>query len=322
MLPSRRTRVLALALASLGIVAGALVFHRMKRAPEFDPDFDTRVARPAYTGNGPAVLYDEGHDNAEAADGAYRPLAELLRSDGYRLLVSRRTLSAKALGAVAVLIVAGARGDNDANDAPAFSESECATIDSFVSDGGSLLLITDHWPYGSAAASLALRFGVRMGQGLVEDPEHHDIERGDSHLVFSSDNGLLKDHPIVRGRSEVERIHRVLTFTGTSLLGPPDAVAFLLLSDAAVERPPTGPRVERKRWNVRVSMEYGDPVWAKGCAQGLALARGKGRVVMLGETGMLRAQRERGGSLVGMNVPGYDNRQLALNVMHWLSHLL
>ena len=45
----------------------------------------------------------------------------------------------------------------------------------------------------------------------------------------------------------------------------------------------------------------------------------EGRIVILGEAGMLRAQRESSGSLVGMNVPGYDNRQLALNIMHWLS---
>lgn len=28
------------------------------------------------------------------------------------------------------------------------------------------------------------------------------------------------------------------------------------------------------------------------------------------------------GQLVGMNVPGYDNRQLPLNILHWLSRLL
>jgi hypothetical protein len=37
---------------------------------------------------------------------------------------------------------------------------------------------------------------------------------------------------------------------------------------------------------------------------------------------MLRAQKEKDGSLVGMNVPGYDNRQLALNVVRWLSRAL
>jgi hypothetical protein len=61
---------------------------------------------------------------------------------------------------------------------------------------------------------------------------------------------------------------------------------------------------------------------AAGRAQGLALEVGAGRVVVLGDAGMLRAQRERNGNQVGMNVPGYDNRQLALNIMHWLSRIL
>jgi hypothetical protein len=317
-----RRRGIGLAAAVIVLVGGgALLFFLMKPGPQYDPGFDARVAEPAYSGNGPVVLFDEGHLDY-TADGAYKPLADLVVNDGYRLKTSSGKLSAQALSGASVLVVAAARGTNDANDGPAFSDPEAVAIERWVRDGGSLLLITDHWPYGAAAESLARRFDVQMGKGLVEDPEHHDLERGDSHLVFDGDNGLLRDHPIVRGRKPAEQVHRVLTFTGTCLLGPPSAVAFMALSDAAVERPPTGPRVERKYGNVRVSMEYGDPVWAKGKAQGLALELDKGRVVMLGEAGMLRAVRENGGSLVGMNVPGYDNRQLALNVMHWLSRLL
>ena len=316
-----RKKTVALAIAAVLAILGLAVVLGKKPEPQFDPAFDTRISQPAYSGNGPAVLYDEGHENTHAADGAYKPLADLIRNDGYRLNVSRRPISPEPLSDVAVLIVAGALGTNDAHDAPAFSDAETGAIERWVRDGGSLLLITDHWPDGAAAESLAERFGVQMGTGLVEDPEHHDPERGDSHLVFTSDNGLLKDHAVVRGRNAAEQVRRVLTFTGTSMLGLPDAVPFLSLSDAAIERTPTGPRVERKGGHVRVTMEYGDPVWAKGRAQGIALTLGKGRVVMLGEAGMLRAARDRSGSLVGMNVPGYDNRQLALNVMHWLSRL-
>jgi hypothetical protein len=45
-------------------------------------------------------------------------------------------------------------------------------------------------------------------------------------------------------------------------------------------------------------------------------------VVVVAEAGMLSAQRDEQGHPVGMNFPGYDNRQLALNIMHWLSHAL
>ncbi len=50
---------------------------------------------------------------------------------------------------------------------------------------------------------------------------------------------------------------------------------------------------------------------------------GKGRVVVLGEAAMLTARLHRfDGSPIGMNTPGYDNRQFALNVMHWLTRRL
>jgi hypothetical protein len=314
----RRTIVIAAAVVVLA-VAGALIL--LNRERQYDSSFDTRVIEPAYRGNGPSVLYDEGHLNTHTSAGGYKPFADLIRSDGYNVRVTRQPLSAQALSGVSVLIIVGARGTNDANDGPAFSDSETSAIDQWIRAGGSLLLVTDHWPYGSAVESLAQRFGVQMGNGLLEDPEHHEVRLGQSHLVFDSNNGLLRDHPIIRGRNSSEQIHRVLTFTGQSVLGPAAAVPFMALSDAAVERTPTIPQVERSGGDIRVRMEYGAPVSAKGRAQGIALELEKGRIVVLGEAGMLRAQRGQGGSRVGMNVPGYDNRQLALNIMRWLSRV-
>ena len=62
---------------------------------------------------------------------------------------------------------------------------------------------------------------------------------------------------------------------------------------------------------------------AAGRAQGLVFGLGKGRVVILGEAAMLSAQMTGpGGTKFGMNRPGIDNRQLALNIVHWLSGLL
>jgi len=56
---------------------------------------------------------------------------------------------------------------------------------------------------------------------------------------------------------------------------------------------------------------------------------GKGRVVVLGEAALFSAQilRSTEGNQqrdlkFGMNAPGNDDRQFALNVLHWLSGLL
>ncbi|MGZ9100481.1 MAG: hypothetical protein ACXW3O_12330 [Brevundimonas sp.] len=65
---------------------------------------------------------------------------------------------------------------------------------------------------------------------------------------------------------------------------------------------------------------------AAGRAQGLAFTHGAGRVVVLGEAGMLSAQLVRFGDdrpdmRFGMNV-ATGNPQFGLNIMHWLSGLL
>jgi hypothetical protein len=302
------------------LVGAVLLF--LSREQPYDRAFDTRVSDPAYPAEGPVVVYDEGHRNAHTTTGAYKPFADMLRSDGYTVRVSKEPFSASTLQGVAVLALVAARGANETGDDAAYSEDETDAIDAWVRGGGSLLLVTDHWPYGSAVVSLARRFNIDVETGLVQDSLHHEAGRGDSHLMYSEENGLLRDHPIVRGRKEAERVRRVLTFTGTSIEGPTPAAAFLVLSDAATKRPASPPRVEREGGNVRVIMEYGDAVPSAGLAQGLALEVDAGRVVVLGDAGMLRAQRERNGALVGMNVPGYDNRQLALNIMRWLSRAL
>lgn len=319
---SRRTFVLVVALLVVAGAGAALTLFRMRQERPYDPDFDTRVERPVHRGaSGPLVLYDEGHLDAHTADSAYRPFVELVRSDGCEVRVVREPLSADLLAPAAVLVVVAPRGGNETNDDPAFTAAEITALHDWVVGGGALLLVTDHWPFGAAAESLGRAFGVEMGKGLVEDPGHSDPTRGASHLVFDRESGLLRDHPIVRGRGADEAVRRVLTFTGQSLSGPSGSTAFLALSDTAVEYPPTTPSVERDGGDVRVSMQYGEPMPAAGRAQGLAFEAGAGRVVVLGDAGMLRAQRLDDGSAVGMNA-GYDNRRLALNLMRWLSRAL
>src|SRR5262249_54425185 len=171
--------------------------------------------------------------------------------------------------------------------------------------GGCVWLTTDHAPFGSAAESLAKRFGVSMSNGATFDAANS--EGGDTFLVFSRQNHLLGDHPITRGRDDSERVNRIQTFTGTSLKGPEGSVLLYRLADTAVDQ------------------SFGDarPVSAAGRCQGLALTFGKGRVVVLGEAGELSAQVIGfEGEKFGMNVPGIDNRQMALNLLHWLSGLL
>jgi hypothetical protein len=276
-----------------------------------DPNFNTSVAHPAYTKNFPRVLFDEAHNNFHTVQGRYKPFADLITNDGYTIVSNFRPFSRPTLEAYKVLIIANALGaeemDDDGADRPAFTEEEADIVRDWVRGGGALLLIADHAPFGGAAESLARRFGVSMSKGFVFDPEHSEAG-GESLLIFSRENKLLSDHPITQGRTETERINRVQTFTGQALKGPDTATAFMKLADTAKDKP---------------SRTTDQSTSVAGQAQGLAFKFGKGRVVMLGEAAMLSAQVAGAQRFpMGMNVAGNDNRQLALNIMHWLSGLL
>jgi hypothetical protein len=73
---------------------------------------------------------------------------------------------------------------------------------------------------------------------------------------------------------------------------------------------------------VDLAMDDDKPASAAGRAQGVAFSLGRGRVVVMGEAAELSAQVFGADEKFGMNVPGIDNRQMAINIMHWLSRLL
>ncbi|MDR3639446.1 MAG: DUF4350 domain-containing protein, partial [Isosphaeraceae bacterium] len=277
-----------------------------------DPDFDAKVARPAYADQGPTVLIDEAHNNFHTAGERYKPFADLVANDGYRVVRNRKAFAPGTLGGADALVVANALGAPRMNDPeatkPAFTAAECDAVRDWVRAGGALLLVTDHHPLCEASEALGARFGVGFGKFATFDPPNREPGYSPATLVFARHNELLGEHPILRGRDESEQIDRVVTFAGQSLSGPPGSTLLLKLSETAVDRPVPG--------------QAGEPKPAAGRAQGLALTFGKGRVVVLGEAGMLSAQlngpQQRP---MGMNLPGSDNRQLALNIMHWLSAL-
>jgi hypothetical protein len=276
-----------------------------------DPEFNPTVANPAYSKSGPRVLFDEAHNNFHTMDGRYKPFVTLLLNDGYRVVRNRQSFSKSSLESFKVLVIANALGsedmDEDGADNPAFTEAECDVVHDWVRGGGSLLLIADHAPFGGAAEILAKRFGVEMSKGFTYD-ESNSAEGNPSFIIFSRENKLLLQHPITDGRGDSEKVNKVMSFTGQSLTGPKDSYAILKLSDTAKDTP---------------DRDATSSISAAGRAQALAFKFGKGRVVVQGEAAMLSAQIAGPEKYkMGMNVPGTDNKQYALNVMHWLSGLL
>jgi len=276
-----------------------------------DLEFDTSVEKPAYKKDGPRIMFDEAHHNFHTTEGRYKPFVDLLMNDGYRVIRNRQSLSKTRLSGFKILVISNALGaedmDDEGADTSAFNDDEIQAVQDWVKGGGSLLLIADHAPFGGAAAALAKSFGVQMRNGYAFDKEN-SVAGAPSQLIFSRENKLLGSHPITEGRSENERIHILRSFTGQALKGPDDSIALLKLSQSATDSP---------HFDAALSASVA------GFAQALALKFGKGRVVVQGEAAMLSAQVSgQENRRMGMNVPGNDNRQYVLNVMHWLSGIL
>jgi hypothetical protein len=284
-----------------------------------DTTFDTRVARPALIERAPRMLFDEAHHEFHRTAGRYRPFADLARHDGWRVTPNLVPLDSTVLANADLLVIANALGHEDM-DRPeaalsAFTPGECAAVEAWVRRGGALLLIADHAPMGDAARPLGEAFGVDMRAAYTLDPERSE-GGGKSTLHFRPGKGLHETHPIVAGRDSGERVRHVVAFTGQSLAGPAGSTPILQLSataeDLLVGLGEAGGHVppERRRS-------------AAGRAQGLAFEHGRGRVVVLGEAAMCTAQVAGGKRTpMGMNVPGNDDRQFALNTLRWLARAL
>jgi hypothetical protein len=293
----------------LALVAALEITATGQQQP--DSNFDASVTHPAYPKTHPRILFDEAHNNFHTAAGRYKPFVDLITNDGYQVVPNKQKFATETLKEFQVLVIANALGSSNADapeaSDPAFTQPECDTVREWVRNGGALLLIADHAPAGGAAAILGASFGVEMSKAYTGDPANFQrIALDVSWIMYSRENKALGDHAITRGRDDSERINRVLSFTGQSLKGPQGSTPLLKLSDAAYD-----------------VFDGNKPQQAKigsaaGRSQAVALEFGKGRVVVFGEAAMLTAQEKN----FGMNYPGVDNRQLALNVMHWLTELL
>jgi len=257
------------------------------------------------------IAVDEAHRNLHTIGGEYAPFARLLSADGYHVVALNKSFSAEALNGIGVLVIANARRPRAGE--PAFSGDEIAAVRSWVDNGGSLFLIADHAPFGTAALQLAEAFGVEMGQGYVAVRQNGEVT---SQIDYSGNH--LGTHVILSGHDKDERVRRVTSFTGQSLSIPAGASPLLLLPSDALEV--AGPQE-------MVTLRQGGSVSGRNAgdrAQAIALPFGKGRVVVAGEAAMFTSQRVRfpngTNATVGLTVA--DDQQFALNVVHWLSRKL
>lgn len=291
-----------------------------------DPSYRPVVERPAYTAEGPLVVLDAAHGSVQTIDGRYAGFAALVRADGYRIRAGEQKLDQPgALDGVDVLVISNAVAPRDGSSPDAFTPTEIAAVDAWVRAGGSLLLAVDHAPYGGANETLGRALGVEMGKGYAF--EVNDRGRPNTNLDYPAE--ALGDHPVFRGRTPEERVDAVRTFTGQSLRGPAGSTVLLHLTEGAREAADVRTlqqihqRLDAGEDAATVFGELSRPALP---AQGLAFDHGAGRVVVLGEAGMLTAQMVRYDDgrepfRFGLHTEGHDDQQFALNILHWLSRL-
>lgn len=310
------------------LAAMALMFASPAAAQQQmgDSSYRPAVERPAYAADGPLVLLDAAHGSVQTIDGRYAGFAALVRADGYRIRAGEQKLDQPgALDGVDVLVISNAVAPRDGSSPDAFTAAEIAAVDAWVRAGGSLLLAVDHAPYGDANETLGQALGVEMGNGYAFEVNARG--RPNTNLDYPAE--ALGDHPVFRGRTPEERVDAVRTFTGQSLRGPAGSTVLLHMADGA-----------REAADVRILQQihqrlddgedagtvFGELSRPALPAQGLAFDHGAGRVVVLGEAGMLTAQMVRYDDgrepfRFGLHTEGHDDQQFALNILHWLSRL-
>jgi hypothetical protein len=305
-------KVRLLLLASLLLTAAAASAQQVA-----DLDYNPTIPRPAYEhGKGPVVAIDEARKNFHTAAGRYRPFAELLRRDGYRVVAFDQPISAASLRDIDVLVISNPVGDEsltmfESREAT-FSEEEAAALHQWVSQGGALMLVLDHKPFPGAGVRLTRAFGLEWhdGYALLETPQGRA-----GIITFDREQDLLLPHAITDGRGADERVDSVVSFTGSAFRAPPEAEALMVLPPGTFSLTP------ERQGQEAAEMPRTD---VAGWLQGAVMKIGKGRAAFFGEAAMFSAQLAGPDKRpMGMNDPtAAGNHKFLLNVMRWLTGAL
>ncbi|HEX5111755.1 MAG TPA: hypothetical protein VFV79_02835 [Saprospiraceae bacterium] len=300
-----KTRILLATAFYLSLIACS------NKSAKADNDFDVSVASPALKELHPNVLFDEGHKNHHTIETTYKPFARLIQNDGCVVSSTTQPIDQSSLSGIDIFIIGTAMGKEDPGDKSPFSTVEIGQTIKWVSEGGSLLLITEHYPFGLAIKPILDSIGVQVHNGYTEDTLLTNKEVADA-LVFTKANGNLAKHPIM------DKIERINTFTGSAVKGDSTWTPLLIFSPNA-QNYNVKVEVKQDGDDTYTNVTYADFYSAAGWSQGICKSYGKGKIVILAESAFLTAQFDRNGNKFGMNLPHEDNKQFVLNLVRWLA---
>jgi hypothetical protein len=143
----------------------------------------------------------------------------------------------------------------------------------------------------------------------------YDTVNGSGPDLFTVSDGTLKDNFITKGRSELEKVDSIYSFTGEAFQIPEDATPVLILNSNFISLMPD------TAWNFKDDTPQ---ISVAGWSQGAVKKFGKGKIAVWGEAAMFSAQIAGEQKIqVGMNAPKAKyNYQLLLNIIHWLDDII
>ncbi|MCC6843455.1 MAG: DUF4350 domain-containing protein [Saprospiraceae bacterium] len=276
-----------------------------------DTAYHPPLPHPEYApGLGSVVFIDEAHHNFHTKEGRFKPFANLLARDGYRVQSYKDPFKTKELEKGKILVISNALHESNVSrwivpNPSAFTKEEIIELEQWVSNGGSLFLIADHMPLSGAAKDLAAAFGFEFTNGFALDSN----SKGNTY--FNLNEKTLVESQLTHGRDSTESIHQVATFTGQAFKIPGDATPVLIFDKNYVNFLPDTAWVfhdQTAKYNVA------------GWSQGAFKKQGQGKLVVFGEAAMFTAQLAGPNKKqIGMNSPDApENHQLLLNIIHWL----
>ena len=274
----------------------------------------------------PVIVFAEGHNNfGDDRDSSNAEMEQFLAREGFELRQYMGEITREALQGVSILHTDNALAPENQNELDwtlptpsAFTPEEISIIYDWVHDGGSLLMVIEHMPFGGSYEDLAKAFNVETSNGFAVDKRllnGYSEETIDDAgwFVFRQDNGALGDHPILTGRQPHERIAFLATDVGSAFRLPNCAVSLMTFGSDAISLEPS------------VSWKF-DPMTPRrsvsGWSQGGVMKVGKGRLAVLGDNFLnippsqlappyLESEKEA--------VFGVYNPQFTVNVYRWLS---
>lgn len=277
-----------------------------------DPNFDPVVSNPAFDKGGePKILLDAGHHNFFVKEGFIEPFEALAKADGYNPIIDSAKFELAYLNQFDMVMIITALPFEfttklEVTDEVTFTTDEINSLHSWVNNGGSLLVFTEHAPFDQAINPLLKKFGLESTVGYVIDTMNYDPRGHPGWIVYSEANGLLNEkHPIVKGRPGSQRVNKLSTYGGSALKGEGYDNVFQLSPSAQITKHTTGVGPE-----------------GSGTSQCLVGTVGKGKVVAFGDSNGFSAMQfdaENSEMTAGLNDSDYDWKQIVRNVLYWLN---